>query len=81
MEAMIQCYHIGTWCRNFLHQVNSFITFIKSWCFRGAARGGRGRGARGRGTGRNVPKADKSSLDNELDAYMAAANIDDELLM
>ena len=51
-------------------------------CCRGAARG-RGRGGRGRGRGgrKEVPTADRSSLDNEIDAYMAAANIDDQLLM
>lgn len=53
---------------------------------RGAVRGGyRGRGGvRGRGgargRGRGAPTS-ASALDNELDAYMASANMDDQLLM
>ena len=43
---------------------------------RGAARGGRGRGGRGRS-----PPKSASALDSELDAYMASANMDDQLLM
>lgn len=43
---------------------------------RGGVRGGRGRGGRGR----SAPQS-ASALDNELDAYMASANMDDQLLM
>lgn len=65
-----------------------FLTFCRSCCRGGGGGSGARGGARGRGRGRGqargaagAPRADKSLLDNELDAYMAAANIDDELLM
>ncbi|XP_067942139.1 chromatin target of PRMT1 protein-like isoform X2 [Watersipora subatra] len=54
--------------------------------FTNSLRGAGGRGARGMARGSNRGRGgrgsfNKSSLDNELDEYMAGANIDDQLLM